>query len=53
MGIVIRCEDAGGHYTGSKTNRGQIITGLCMNCHRQEASGAPMDATNPATASEP
>ncbi len=47
---IIRCEDAGGHYTGSKTNRGQIITGLCMNCHRQEASGVPMDATNPATA---
>ncbi len=47
---IIRCEDAGGHYTGSKTNRGQIITNLCMNCHRQEASGAPMDATNPATA---
>ncbi len=47
---IIRCEDAGGHYTGSKTNRGQIITNLCMNCHRQESSGAPMDATNPATA---
>ncbi len=47
---VIRCEDAGGHWTGSNSNRGQIITSLCMNCHRQEASGVPVDATNPATA---
>ena len=47
---VIRCQDAGGTYTGSKTNRGQVITGLCMNCHRQEASGAPIDPVNPSTA---
>jgi hypothetical protein len=24
------------HYTGNHTQRGQMITGLCMNCHRQE-----------------
>ena len=47
---IIRCEDAGGHWTGTRTNRGMVITSLCMNCHRQEASGAPIDATNPATA---
>ena len=46
---VIACEDAGGHWTGSLTQRGQIITNLCMNCHRQEASsGLPYDAANPA-----
>jgi PKD repeat protein len=28
-------------WTGSKTNRGQIITALCMGCHRQETSGVP------------
>ena len=28
-------------WTGSKTNRGQIITGLCMGCHRQETGGMP------------
>jgi hypothetical protein len=47
---VISCDDAGGHWTGSYGQRGQIITSLCMNCHRQEANGVPMDATNPATA---
>ncbi|MBP9823819.1 MAG: carboxypeptidase regulatory-like domain-containing protein [Thermoanaerobaculia bacterium] len=47
---VIRCEDAGGHWTGNNSNRGQIITNLCMNCHRQETGGLPYDATNPATA---
>ena len=47
---IIRCEDAGGHWTGTRSNRGMVITSLCMNCHRQEASGVPMDATNPATA---
>lgn len=35
------CNDAGGHYTGNATNRGQIITSLCMQCHRQETSGMP------------
>ena len=45
---VIRCEDAGGHWTGNNTNRGQIITNLCMNCHRQETGGLPYDAVNPA-----
>ncbi len=46
---VITCEDAGGYWTGSYTLRGQIITNLCMNCHRQEASaGLPYDAANPA-----
>jgi len=40
------CEDAGGKYTGSKANRGQIITALCMNCHRQETSGLPNGATS-------
>ncbi len=47
---IIRCEDAGGRWTGTRSNRGMVITSLCMNCHRQEASGVPMDATNPATA---
>ncbi len=28
-------------WTGSKTNRGPIITRLCMDCHRQETSGMP------------
>ncbi len=47
---VIRCEDAGGHWTGNNSNRGQIITNLCMNCHRQETGGLPYDSVNPATA---
>ncbi len=47
---VISCDDAGGHWTGSYGQRGQIITSLCMNCHRQEANGAPIDANNPSTA---
>lgn len=29
-------------WTGSKTNRGQIITSLCMSCHRQETKGLPI-----------
>ncbi len=45
---VISCDDAGGHWTGSLGQRGQIITSLCMNCHRQEASGEPMDSADPA-----
>lgn len=47
---IITCDDAGGRWTGTYGQRGQVITSLCMNCHRQEASGVPMDATNPATA---
>lgn len=47
---IVRCEDAGGHYTGTKTNRGQVITNLCMDCHRQETGGKPYSAgVNPAT----
>ena len=42
---VITCEDAGGHWTGSVTQRGQLITALCMNCHRQETKGMPYDNT--------
>ncbi len=47
---VIRCEDAGGRWTGNYANRGQIITRVCMDCHRQETGGLPYDSTNPATA---
>jgi hypothetical protein len=28
-------------YTGTKSNRGQVITRLCMDCHRQESGGMP------------
>jgi len=28
-------------WTGSKPNRGPIITRLCMDCHRQETGGMP------------
>lgn len=38
---IVRCIDAGGEWTGNNTNRGQIITALCTNCHRQETSGVP------------
>lgn len=38
---IIRCDDAGGKWTGNNTNRGQVITRLCMDCHRQEANGLP------------
>jgi predicted CXXCH cytochrome family protein len=38
---VISCMDAGGHYTGSATNRGPIIAALCLQCHRQETGGMP------------
>lgn len=44
------CISAGGTYTGTKKYRGQIITTLCMDCHRQETGGLPYDSTNPATA---
>ncbi len=46
---VIRCEDIDARWTGSKTQRGPIITALCMQCHRQETGGAPYDSTNPGT----
>jgi hypothetical protein len=45
---IIRCDDAGGKWTGSNKQRGQIITSLCMQCHRQETGGNPYDSTNPA-----
>jgi carboxypeptidase family protein len=45
---IIRCGDAGGRWTGNNTNRGQMITSLCMQCHRQETGGLPYDSTNPA-----
>lgn len=35
------CMDAGGHWTGNLPTRGQTITSLCMQCHRQETSGMP------------
>ncbi len=38
---VVTCGDAGGRWFGNNTNRGQIITSVCMDCHRQEASGLP------------
>lgn len=38
---VVTCGDAGGRWIGNHTNRGQIITSLCMQCHRQETSGWP------------
>ncbi len=57
---VVRCEDlaefgaannipvyASAKWYGSRLNRGQVITALCMGCHRQESSGVPYDnATN-------
>lgn len=47
------CEDAGGKWTGSKPIKGQIITALCMQCHRQETGGLPYTngtcSVNPAT----
>ena len=45
---IITCEDAGGHWTGTYTQRGPIITALCMNCHRQETGGFPYDSSSPA-----
>jgi hypothetical protein len=38
---IVSCVDAGGKWTGGLAQRGQIITALCMNCHRQETSGYP------------
>jgi len=38
---VIRCENAGGRWNSNFQNRGQIITSVCMDCHRQETSGFP------------
>lgn len=46
---IISCEDADGHWNGNLTQRGQVITALCMNCHRQETGGFPYDAANPAS----
>lgn len=43
---VIRCEDASGRWTGNNSNRGQLITRLCMDCHRQETAGLPYGATS-------
>ena len=45
---LFSCMDAGGKWTGTKQRRGQLITSLCMDCHRQETSGNPYDSTNPA-----
>ena len=38
---IIRCDDAGGRWNSNIPNRGQIITSVCMECHRQETSGLP------------
>lgn len=38
---IIRCENAGGRWNSNFPNRGQIITSVCMDCHRQETSGYP------------
>ena len=35
------CKAAAGKYTGTKIQRGQVITAVCTNCHRQEAGGLP------------
>jgi len=48
---IIRCDDAGGTWTGSNSTRGQIITRLCMDCHRQETSGVPY--ANTGTSAQP
>lgn len=45
---LFSCMDAGGKWTGTKTRRGQLITSLCVQCHRQETGGLPYDAGNPA-----
>lgn len=38
---VVGCGNAGGRWVGNNLNRGQIITSVCMDCHRQETSGFP------------
>jgi len=39
---VDSCVDAGGgQWTDNKTQRGQIITSVCLGCHRQENKGLP------------
>ncbi|MFN7986300.1 MAG: PKD domain-containing protein [Thermoanaerobaculia bacterium] len=38
---VIGCDDAGGRWISNYPNRGQVITSVCMDCHRQETSGLP------------
>ena len=35
------CMGAGGRWSGSMQLRGQVITSLCMQCHRQEGTGLP------------
>jgi hypothetical protein len=45
---LFACMDAGGHWTGTRERRGQMITDLCMDCHRQETGGLPYDSTDPA-----
>ena len=40
---VDSCDEAGGKYTGFKARRGQLITSLCTQCHRQETGGLPYD----------
>lgn len=45
----VTCQDAGQVWYGFKGTRGQIITALCMECHRQETGGLPFDSgTDPA-----
>lgn len=38
---IVTCGDAGGRWIGNNAARGQIITSVCMDCHRQETSGLP------------
>ena len=45
---LFRCMDAGGTWSGTLSRRGQRITQMCADCHRQEASSLPMDVTDPA-----
>ena len=45
---LFSCMDAGGDWTGNKERRGQMITNLCMGCHRQETGGLPYDSADPA-----
>lgn len=44
------CMDAGGDWASTKHRRGQLITQLCTECHRQEAGGVPADPAHPGTA---
>lgn len=38
---IVTCDDAGGRWISNFPNRGQLITSVCMDCHRQETSGFP------------